>query len=115
MKRRMDIFLSDIIEYTKLIEDNISGINKEQFIKDRNLIDATVRRLEVIGEAVKNIPDEFRNKHPSIPWSKIAGFRDIIIHAYFKIDLDLTWEVIKKDLPKLKKDIERILNSMQKE
>lgn len=111
----MDIFLSDIIEYAKLIEENIDEINKEQFIKDRNLIDATVRRLEVIGEAVKNIPDEFRKKHSDIPWSKIAGFRDIIIHAYFKIDLDLTWKIIKTDLPKLKKDIEKIVNFMQEE
>ena len=65
--------------------------------------------MEVIGEAVKNIPDSFREKYPEVEWKRIAGFRDIIIHAYFQVDLDITWNVIKQDIPKLKKQMESIL------
>ena len=76
-----------------------------------NLRDATIRRLEIIGEAVKNIPNSFRNKYPEVPWRNIAGFRDILIHAYFGINLDRVWNIIKKDLPDLKKNIKKKFQS----
>ena len=55
--------------------------------------DAVIRRIEVIGEAVKNIPAELKEKYPDIPWKRIAGMRDILIHGYFSVDLNLTWKV----------------------
>ncbi len=114
MKSDISKFLLDILEYAELIENSTKNISKDKFIKNKDITDATIRRLEVIGEAVKNIPNNFRNQYPDIPWSKVAGLRDIIIHAYFKVDLDLTWEIIKDDLPKLKRNIQKILSSMKK-
>src|SRR3989344_7765294 len=108
MKRTLNLFIEDILENIKLIEESIKNLSKEKFILDKLIIDATIRRLEIIGEAVKNIPDSFRDKYEEISWKKIAGLRDIIIHGYFNIDLDTTWNIIKKDIPILKKQMEKI-------
>lgn len=95
------------------IESFLKEISKESFFKDRLRQSAVIRQLEVIGEATKNIPDSFRKKYPEIPWKKIVGLRDIIIHTYFEIDLDITWEIIKKDLPLLKKQVQNIKKDLQ--
>ena len=67
--------------------------------------------LEIIGEAVKNIPQNFRNAHPNIEWRKIAGLRDVLIHGYFGVDIEKIWEVVKKDIPILKEQVIKIRNS----
>lgn len=67
-----------------------------------------------IGEAVKNIPNSFINKHREIPWKKIAGFRDVLTHGYFKVDIDLVWKIIKKDIPILKNQINKILEDLMR-
>jgi uncharacterized protein with HEPN domain len=115
MKRDLNVFLSDILEYSELIENSTNNISKEDFVNNKDIIDATIRRLEVIGEAVKNIPNSFRDKHPDVPWNRIAGFRDIIIHAYFRVNLDMTWDIIKINIPQLKRDVKRILKELAKE
>ena len=97
-----------IIEIIK-IENSTKRISKEEFKKNLDLQDATIRRIEIIGEAVKNLPPEFIKRHPKIEWAKIAGTRDKLIHHYFGVDLDLTWEIIKKDIHPLKDKIEEIL------
>jgi len=102
MRRRLRLFIEDILESIKLIEKYLGDISKENFDNNQKLKDSVVRRLEIIGEAVKNIPDSFRKKYPEVPWRKIAGLRDIITHTYFNIDLDITWDIIKKDIPDLK-------------
>jgi len=108
MKRDLKLFLEDIIEQIELIEgDSISS--KDRFLKDLRLRDATVRRIEIIGEAVKNISSSFRKKYPEVEWKEIAGTKDIMIHAYFKVDIDIVWKIVKEDLPKLKKQINEIL------
>ena len=71
--------------------------------------DAVIRRLEIIGEAVKNIPFSFRKEYPKIPWKKISGLRDILIHEYFGVDMRLVWRITKKDMPEFKKRISDIL------
>jgi len=108
-KRDSILFVRDISERIKLIENSTINISKSKFLSDKLIIDATARRLEIIGEATKNIPDSLRNKYPDVSWKKIAGLRDIIVHNYFGIDLDIVWEIIKKDLPILKKQIKKIL------
>ena len=108
MNRELRLFIEDIMESIGLIETYIGGNSKEKLDNDQKLKDSIVRRLEIIGEAVKNIPDNFREKYPKVPWKKIAGLRDIIIHTYFDIDSDIVWDIIKKDLPDLKQNIQKI-------
>lgn len=109
MKRDVILFIEDIIENLNLIVNSTKNIDKKKFKSDKLIIDATARRLGIIGEAAKNVPIQFRGKYPRIPWSKIAGLRDILTHAYFGVSLDRIWNIIKRDLPKLKKEIEKIL------
>ncbi|MBS3134787.1 DUF86 domain-containing protein [Candidatus Woesearchaeota archaeon] len=108
MKRNLKLFLNDISKNIELIDNSVKNISKKDFKSNGILVDATIRRLEIIGEAVKNLPKDFRNRYSHIEWSDIAGFRDVVIHSYFAVDLDKVWNVIKDDLPKLKKDIESI-------
>lgn len=72
-------------------------------------IDAVIRNLEVIGEAVKQVPDSVREKHPSVEWRKIAGLRDILIHKYFDVNLEIIWGVVQSNIPILKTEIQHIL------
>lgn len=115
MKRELGLFIEDILGSIKLIEEYIGSSSKESFGNNQKLKDSITRRLEIIGEAVKNIPNDFKEKYPEIPWKKISGLRDIIIHTYFDIDLDITWEIIKKDLPDLKGKILKIKKDLKKE
>jgi uncharacterized protein with HEPN domain len=108
MKRDLKLFIEDILENINLIEDSTRGLSVKQFESNRLIIDATLRRLEIIGEAVKNLPDSFKNKHLTIPWKDIAGFRDKLTHAYFGVLLERVWNIIDKDLHSLKKEIEKI-------
>jgi uncharacterized protein with HEPN domain len=105
MKKDPKVFLDHILESIKLIEEYRSEKTRDDFLKSVGLQDMIVRRLEIIGEAVKNLPQEIKEKHLDIPWKRIAGMRDILIHEYFGIDLGLTWEVVEKELPYLKKSI----------
>jgi len=72
-----------------------------------------LRGLEIIGEATKSLSEELKTKYPQVPWKEIAGMRDKLIHQYFGVDLELVWETIRKDLPKLKNPIIRILKEIE--
>lgn len=113
MKRDEGVFFEDILENIALIEESIKNISQADFNLNRLLIDATIRRLEIIGEAVKNISIATRNKHPEVGWKNIAGFRDIVIHEYFGVKIDKVWNVIKKDLLTLKKQIQSIKKDLK--
>ncbi len=108
MIRDINLFIADILNSIKNIEDFAKQLNKEKFSRDILRQSAIIRQLEIIGEAVKNIPDSFREKHPTIPWKEIAGFRDILSHAYFGVNIDRVWNIIEKDLSDLKKEIKKI-------
>ena len=114
MKRDLILFVQDISENIRLIDSFMENVSEENFLSNEEKQSAVIRQLEIIGEAAKNLPENFRKQHPEIEWRKIAGTRDVIIHAYFGVDLDLVWKIIKKDLPKLKKQIEKILKEIQK-
>ncbi len=108
MKRNIVVFIADIIERIEKIEEYTRNMNKEDFLHESAIQDAVFRRLEIIGEAVKNIPNDFRAKHPEVQWTQIAGLRDMLIHSYFRINPQRVWIVIEKDLPALKQKILKI-------
>ena len=114
MKRDYKLFLQDIKECIIKIERYLGDISEEQFYLNEELQDAVIRRLEIIGEATKNISESIRKKYLDIEWKKIAGIRDIIIHAYFELDLDLIWDLIRNKLSILKKKIKSILDEEHK-
>ena len=114
MNKEARIFLLDIKECIEKIEEYIDDINKEQFFIETKVQDAILRRIEIIGEATKNIPDNFRKDYPDVPWSKMARTRDRMIHAYFGINLERVWVIVKDDLPDLKKKIKIILDDIEK-
>lgn len=109
MKKNTLIFVKHIAESIELIEDFSKGLSLSDFLHSVKTQDAVIRRLEIIGEATKNIPKSFRIKYPQTRWDEMARMRDKLIHHYFGVDLKITWNVIKKDLPILKKQITIIL------
>ncbi len=111
MKKDPLIFLKHIFECVNKIEEYLKGISKEEFLKNTQLQDAIIRRIEVMGEAIKNLPIEFVTKYPSFPWSDIAKTRDKFIHQYFGIDLERVWKTVKENIPELKKKIIEIIES----
>jgi len=114
MKKDESIFLQHILESIERIEEFVKGMSKQQFLEDVKTQDAVLRRLEIIGEAAKNLPEEFKKKHREIPWREIVDMRNIVVHKYFGVDLDITWEVVKNDLPDLKKKIKNLLKEVKK-
>jgi len=86
------------------------GLEKSRFIVDETLKRAIVRSIEVIGEATKKVPDDFRIRFPQIDWRAMAGMRDRLIHDYFGIDYDIVWDVVISKIPALKKDLEMIIH-----
>jgi uncharacterized protein with HEPN domain len=108
MKKDFKIFLEHILESINLIEEYTADKTRKQFLNSKQLQDAVIRRIEIIGEAVKNIPDDIKGKYKDIPWRNIMGMRDILIHQYFGVDLELTWEVINNNIPELKNQISSI-------
>jgi uncharacterized protein with HEPN domain len=85
----------------------------EEFLRDPKTQDAVVRNLEIIGEAVKHISERLRTQHPDIAWKRIAGMRDKMIHEYFGVNVQLVWEVVRQELPGLRRKVEDILSSTE--
>lgn len=111
MKKDPTVFLQHILECIEHIEKYIKARTFKHFVQSPQLQDAVIRRLEILGEAAKNIPGDFRKRYRDIPWRKMAGMRDKLIHEYFGISLKLAWVVIKKHLPILKVKIKTILKN----
>lgn len=113
MKKDITIYLSHILESINFIDEYLKNCDKKDFLNSWEKKDAVTRRLEIIGEAVKNIPQKIRNNYYKIPWKKISNTRNKLIHEYFGVDYDLTWSIISKELPKLKQQIEQILEELK--
>jgi len=105
------LFLEDILMSIQKIEKYTANLTFETFSENDLVIDAVIRNLEIIGEAVKKLPKEIRERYSDIPWKEVAGFRDVLIHDYFGVDIVVVWKTIVEDLPFLKKHVELILKN----
>ena len=106
--REISDYIEDIISAVSDVEDFTRGMSYESFVSDKKTVNAVIRSLEVLGEATKHIPPSFRKKHPHIPWSKMAGMRDVLIHDYMGVDIKTVWKVVRDRLPELKSLLEEL-------
>jgi uncharacterized protein with HEPN domain len=115
MKRDYSLYIKDILDCIERVEEFIGDMNFDEFLADDKTSSAVVRKLEIIGEATKNIPKSITQKYEEIPWKEMARMRDKIIHFYFGVDYKIVWNVIKERLPEIKPTILQILENMKKE
>lgn len=103
--------IDDILECIAKIERYTEGMTFEDFIGDDKTVDAVLRRIEIIGEATRNVPDEVTARFPEIPWDRMRGMRNVVIHEYFGVSLRIIWRTIKAQLPPLVDPLRRVLSS----
>ncbi len=111
--RELEDILDDILLACGRVNEYCQNLTEDEFIGDPKTVDAVIRNLEVIGEAIKQIPDHARNVHPDIPWRKIAGLRDILIHAYFGVDVLIIWSIASTEINPLVSAVSEIKNGLK--
>lgn len=109
MTKDPKVYLTHILQSIQRIEKYLVGVSKEEFLQSDAIQDQITRRLEIIGEAVKQLPEEFKEQHPEIPWRDIGDMRNVLIHIYFDIDYEIVWRTATELIPKFKKQIEDLL------
>lgn len=113
MKKDVLVYVEDILDAMEKAETFIRGVTYEQFETDFRTNFAVVRAIEIIGEATKRLPTAFRDQHPDIPWKDMAGMRDVVIHGYDNVNLQIVWDVVKRDIPQIKPQIRQILANFE--
>ena len=106
--RNHSLYLKDILAAIESIEGFVAGMSFETFLADDRTVSAVVRKLEIVGETAKQIPEEMRQEYPRVPWKEMAGMRDKLIHFYFGVDHQLVWTTVKKRLPRVKPAIQKM-------
>lgn len=112
MKRKVKLYIGDILENITLMEEIIGVRGYEEFIANTEKKYAVVRCIEIIGEAVKHVPEHVRQKYTDLPWREMAGMRDKVIHFYMGVDYRIVWQVATVDLPALKTHMARIFKEL---
>ncbi len=113
-KREVRDYLNDILNAVDDAESFVKGMTLAEFVKDAKTVNAVVRSLEIIGEASKHIPASLREKHSEVPWKRMTGMRDKVIHGYFGVDNKTLWNTVRDDLPPLKQLVQKILIDLEK-
>ena len=113
MPRDQLVFFADMLDAIEKIQRYLENTSFAEFLEDDMRIDAVVRNLEIIGEAAGKIPPETRDEYPDIPWKKIVGLRNILIHEYFGIDIEIIWDVVENHLDNLKIEAQRIVEDQK--
>ena len=113
MKREIVDYIEDIISAMDKAMDFVKNMSYEEFTRDDKTVYAVVRAIEIIGEAVKNIPGNVRKNYPEIPWKDMAGMRNKVIHEYFGVKLNIVWRTVKEEIPPLKPLFEKILKELE--
>ncbi|HEY4482953.1 MAG: hypothetical protein A3I39_01695 [Candidatus Yanofskybacteria bacterium RIFCSPLOWO2_02_FULL_47_9b] len=108
MEKDINVWLQHIREAIDIIDVHMQGCSFEEFQKSITIQDAVIRRVEIIGEAVNNIPEDFIQKHPEVEWLDIISMRNILAHEYFGVKLKIVWDTVKTDLPKLKEQLNKL-------
>jgi uncharacterized protein with HEPN domain len=106
MSKDEEVLLNPVLEAIEHIDKYTEDMTREEFLEDEKTQDAVIRRLEIIGEAIKNMPKEFREENEESLWEGAAGMRDILIHQYFSVDTEVVWNTVEKTVPELKENIE---------
>jgi len=109
MSKDYKILVGHILESVKQIEKYTENMSDDDFVESTQIQDSVIRRLEIIGEAIGNFPEEIKKEYPRIQWEEISGMRNFLIHEYFGVDLYLVWETVKGDIPKLKEQMKKII------
>jgi uncharacterized protein with HEPN domain len=109
MALSIDEYLKHILDEATFLSGQLASLDEEKFLNDEVAKRAFVRSLEVIGEAVKQIPEEIRSRHPEIKWKLIARMRDKLIHEYFGVDYDIVWDAVTNKVPDLAKSVHKML------
>ncbi len=110
MPRDYRLYLDDMREAVERIARYVGTRTYPEFVQDELRVDGVVRNLELLGEAVKHIPQAVRDRHPSVPWTKIAGLREVLIHQYFSVNLPIVWDIVQHYIPDLRNSIAVMLS-----
>ncbi|MEW6554659.1 MAG: DUF86 domain-containing protein [Actinomycetota bacterium] len=108
--RNIADYLQDILDSIDEISDFVEGMSLGDFAADKKTINAVLRSIEVMGEASRKIPEGIRAQYPQVPWRKMTGMRDKLIHEYHGVDIDTVWQTLHEDIPPLKDQIQEIMD-----